>query len=385
MSKRVQITQVIRDQISKNTDGSVNADTVAVYECIAANTLPLSKRGTLFDKGRLTESLLNAMAEWVGAADQGKSVPLHALHAQGYELPIGRVFHGEALENSNGNHELRLLFYVPLTETDIVSKLDSNVIDEVSVGVRPKHICCSECGWDYLSEEATFSNLWSQTCANEHEIGVDGIHTISSGLDNFMELSLVSKGAANNAKILSRTKQLLGKEEYNRLAASGSMPEITTLFLTAAKDTHMDLTALVADLTTAKANVTVQASEITKLTADNTNLVGKVSTLEAENADLKTKVSTDLDSLKASAETAQKQADEAIAFVRLEADRLCVAAGTEKLAETADFAALTASIKTNRSKMAEMFSGAGAGNSEASASNQGTKEVKTSSAFKLPR
>lgn len=384
MSKRVEVTQAVKDQLSKNTDGSVDASTVAIYECVAINTLPVSKKGTLFDKGRMTESMLKEMADWLNAGDTGKSVPLHTMHDQGYELPIGRAFYGEIRESSPGVTELRALFYVPLTETNIISKLDSNVIDEVSVGVRPKHICCSECGFDYLGESATFSHIWSQTCENEHEIGVNGVHTISSGLDKFMELSLVSKGAASNAKILARTKQLLGKEEYNRLAASGVMPEMTTLFFTTTKDTAMDMKELVVELTTAKASVIAKDADLLRLTADNKALADKVVALEADNVSLKAKVDVNVDQLKATAEEAKKSADLALAFIRAEADRLCVAAGAEKLPEAATFEVLTASIQTNRLKLADTFPAGGVANS--ADAGQGSKvEVKTTSAFKLPK
>ena len=72
-----------------------------------------------------------------------------------------------------------------------------------------------------------------------HVMGEDGAYAILDGLDDWLEQSLVSRGAANSAKILARTKQLLGEERYNQLAASGSRPEVTTLFATTSQEKSM--------------------------------------------------------------------------------------------------------------------------------------------------
>jgi hypothetical protein len=50
------------------------------------------------------------------------------------------------------------------------------------------------------------------------------------GLDKWMELSLVSRGASSKPKIMGRAKQVMGKETYDRIAASGVSPEAVVLF-----------------------------------------------------------------------------------------------------------------------------------------------------------
>jgi len=232
-SKAIDVTQDILAQIEKVTGTAVTADDIVVFEAAAANSKPLNKMGSIFNLGRITEDTLRQMAQSVNAGEE--SVPLHTLHAQGYELPIGKVFQAEVIRLADGEAELRTMFYLPKSEASMVEKINLGIIDEVSVGLKSKALLCSKCGFDYFSAEAGFENLYSQTCENGHTVGVDGTHVKLSGLDKWMELSLVSRGAASKPKILGRTKQVMGKETYDRIAAHGLPPEAVVLF-TAADD-----------------------------------------------------------------------------------------------------------------------------------------------------
>lgn len=381
MGKRLDITPKIAAAIARSTDNSVDPNTVAVFETIALNTLPLNKRGGLFDKARTSEITLRQMADFLNTGTN--FVPLHLLHDQGENLPVGRAFAGEVHQNTNGVTELRALFYLPLSESDLITKLDTGVIDEVSVGLKTQHINCSECGWDYLSPEASFENIWTRTCNNGHEIGVDGVHTILNGMDRFLELSLVSLGAANNAKILSRTKSLLGEANYNQqLAASGINPEVTFLFASPThnpKEASMDMTQLIAELTTAKANDQVKTAELTAaklatdaLTAENTKLKEEVTALKAAAAPAE---------VTAQLKKAQEDLAAALAYTRAEADRLAVAAGLEKPAADADLATLTASIAACRTKLTQEIPTGGAANQANGAPAAASKAP--ASAFKV--
>lgn len=352
MAKQLELTPKIIAAIARSTDGGVDPTSVSVFECAAFNTLPVSKKGSLFDGARSTENTLRQMADYLNAGTN--FVPLHSLHDQGYALPYGRVFAGDVVMSSQGLPELRTLFYLPNTEVDLIGKLDTGVIDEVSVGLRTQHMNCSECGFDYLGSEASGDNFWSQSCNNEHQIGVDGVHVILSGLDRFLELSLVSLGAAKNAKVMSRAKSLLGEATYTQqLQASGIAPEATLLFTTIKKEELMDLTVLVADLTNAKAaNLVSEAAiaaskaQVDTLTASNTALTAQVASLTAA-------ADTKLPAVQAALDAATASLTEAVAYVRTEAHRVAVASSSEKPADTADFTQLVASIATSRSKLAE--------------------------------
>ena len=384
MSKKVLLTDRIKGLIAKHTDNSVDASTVSVYECIAINSLPVSKRGTLYQGAILDAQTMHEMAEYV---NNGGSVPLHNLHDQDIALPVGRVFCCEVRTTFSGTTELRTLFYLPNSEVDLIAKLEANVVDEVSVGFLPKKIQCSKCGFDFLGSEATFENIWTLTCNNDHTIGEDGVHSKLSGLGQWMELSLVSKGAANNAKILSRTKQLMGEQEYNRLAASGVKPEATTLFTIATKEPKMDMQALILQLSQANGSVMLKDAEITSLKASVTALTAERDTLKARPIPDVADVQAKLTAAEAEAAAQKLLATSAVAFVRTEADRLAVAAGLAKPAETADFSTLAASIGASRAKLADLpTGGATQGTGTGTGTGTGAKlEASSASSFKTAR
>ena len=226
--KQLEVTAEMLEQIRKVADTEVTADDIVVFEATAVNTRPLSKAGSIFDNGTLTRGTLAEMASRLN--DAVESVPLHTLHMQGDEIPVGKVFYGYVQDLEDGNAELRAQFYLTKSEADLIEKINLGILDEVSVGLKSKKMLCSECGWDYFGEEAEFYNLWDRTCANDHAIGEDGVHVILSGVDAWMELSLVSRGAARSAKIHGRAKQVMSQEQHERIAASGFNPDAVTLF-----------------------------------------------------------------------------------------------------------------------------------------------------------
>lgn len=364
MPKRLDITPKIKAALIKATDGAVDGSTVAVFETISLNTKPLSKRG-LFDKGVVTPNTLQQMANYVNG---GGNVPLHTMHDQGSELPVGKTFMGEIFEDTNGMPELRSLFYVPLDKTDLISDLENDVISEVSVGMQTLHINCSTCGWDYMSDEATFSNLYNGVCANDHEIGVDGVHVMLNGLARWYEQSLVSLGAANGAKIQARTKSLMGAENYDKLAASGHNPEITVLYATSPlkKANKMDIEKLNAQLIESGTNLGITKSELTSV---NATLATTKTALDAAQAALVTKdkeiatltaaatafAATDATKLKLELTAAQEAAETARKTLLAETTRMAVALGLDKPKDDAAIETLVAELATNRTKMEATF------------------------------
>lgn len=154
------------------------------FKAIVANLQPLDKAGSIFHKGRFSASALAQMARM---ASQG--VPLHRLHRTDDELPIGRVFSGEVLGS-----ELQVLFYVSPNKPDIEADIDAGIINEVSVSVRPSSLLCSKCRAEYMGDARAIMNA---TCPNGHDDPV-----IIDAIDKFLELSLVSRGAAQGTSIL---------------------------------------------------------------------------------------------------------------------------------------------------------------------------------------
>lgn len=231
--KQLDISEPLLEQIQFVADTDVRADDVVAFEATALNTLPLNKPGSLFHEARHTRSTLVEMSEAVNTKAQ--SVPLHTLHQQSFELPVGRVFHANVEDLPNGQSELRARFFLAKSEAQMIEKINLGILDETSVGITHKSLLCSKCGFDFRGEEATFENLFDRTCGNGHVLGEDGGHLILQGMERWMELSLVSRGAADKAKIHGRAKSLMPKEQQDRLAASGTSPEAITLFTSASE------------------------------------------------------------------------------------------------------------------------------------------------------
>lgn len=372
MAKRLELTPKITAAIEKSTGGSVDPSKVAVFEWVAATGLPLSKRGTLFDKGRISDATFQEMAAFL---NDGGFVPLHTLHQQGYELPVGRLLTGEFVSD-NGVSQLRVLAMIPETETELLGKIEGGAIDEASIGLRTKHITCSECGFDYLGKDATFDNLWSCTCPDGHTIGENGVYANLTGMDRFLEMSFVSLGAAQGAKSVSREKSLLSETDYKQILQASGHDPILSLFASPThptktpKEPEMDVTKLVDDLTTAKAslistqgNLTASEEKIKALDAEKVTLTEKVTELTAKVATLE---AGDAAKLTQELEAAKAGTQKALAFVRAEADRLAVACGEAKLADDATLEALTASIEASRTKLAANLPVGGASASQGS-------------------
>lgn len=238
--KQLILNQKTTDLLRAAVGPDADLNNFAVFETLALNTLPLDKRGSIWHGGIFEGRVLQDMAIHLQAE---KFVPLHTMHQSSEELPVGRVFHGETRDRAGDNRihtELYTLFYVDKqTEEgqDLIAKLDSGVINEVSVGVRANEVRCSECGFDYYGEDATFWNFIDGTCDNDHTIGVDGVHVqLAGGLDRFLELSLVSRGAANHTRILNRQQAVISQDESLRsLAASGTVVPADASFVHASK------------------------------------------------------------------------------------------------------------------------------------------------------
>ena len=232
--KQVEITDELLAQIESVTGTTVDGDNIVVFEAAAASTRPVSKPGSFYDGSRMTRNMLETMAQALNSGEE--SVPLHTLHLQGAEIPKGRVFQASVFDEIDGSSTLRAMFYLPLAEKELIQKINLSILDEVSVGVKSKQALCSKCGFDYFGEDASFEHLWDHTCENGHVLGENGTHLKLDGLDKWMELSLVSRGASDKPKILSRTKQLLSKEEHDRIAADGKPIEALFLFTSASTE-----------------------------------------------------------------------------------------------------------------------------------------------------
>lgn len=248
--KQLYKNQKVVSLLQKALGTGADLSQLAVFETVAFNTLPLNKRGSIFDKAVATPVTLQEMAKYI--QDEG-FVPLHTRHMQGQELPVGRVFHAETVQRFSDKtnsivSDLHALFYIPQNTQegkDYIDKLNAGVINEVSVGVASKSLKCSQCQFDYYSPEANIMNFFDQTCPDGHTIGKDGCHAVLDGLDRFYELSLVSIGAADHARILNPEQSIIAREGDNmRVAADSSPLDITLRVLSATKGMEINMSIL---------------------------------------------------------------------------------------------------------------------------------------------
>lgn len=226
MAKRIEITSRIQDRIRATVGEDIDYNNIVVYEACAASTRPLSQQGSPYDKAVMTQSFLMEMANYLPEG----LVTLQVMHENQF-LPIGRIFAAEVYAAEHGHHELNVLFYLEQS-SEYVSQIELAIIDEVSIGALPEHALCSECGFDF--RESYYSMMYGE-CENGHIIGEDGCHLRITKLEKWKEVSLVNRGASNKPKILGQAKQRLGKEELQRLAASGDNANTLYLFASSAK------------------------------------------------------------------------------------------------------------------------------------------------------
>lgn len=297
MPKRIEVTTAIKEAIIASVGSEIDFDNIAVFETVAVTSRPINKPGSIFDGAIIPRSTLEHAAAQLNT---GIFVPLHTLHMQGYELPVGRLFKGTVGTSADGFDELHALFYVDPSEKDLASKIENGTIEEVSVGLRPEKLICSGCDFDY-GLQSSEENLWTRTCDNGHVLGMGGYHLKLEGVKKFMETSLVSKGASDGAKILNQRKRLLASQ-FADLAASCNNPEHTTLFASPTLGEEIDMKEieeLQAGLAALSAKVGEQA----------TQLAAAQQTITAQTEELT--------ALKASAESTKALADKSDALIAL--------------------------------------------------------------------
>lgn len=305
MAKRLELTEKHKEAIRAVAgDPDMDFSKIVAYEAVAASTRPISQRSSPYNGAQMTEAYLRQMSAHLKA----NPVTLQVMHDD-YTLPTGRVFMSDVFAAEAGHWDLNAAFYVLASETALLEKIDTSIIDEVSVGTMPKHAFCSQCDFDYMSEPYY---LYARECPNEHQLGKDGVHLRLTEMSTWTELSLVNRGASSKPKILGAAKQRLGAETYQRLAASGAQPDLSFLFSAvtlAPQPPKTNPTGEVMDpqmLELAQTNGRLESEKKTladQLTASQAALT----TANTEIADLKTKLeaaSTDtvkeLDTLKAS-------------------------------------------------------------------------------------
>lgn len=392
MPKQLEITSELEARIrAASGDDNLDVTSLAVFETVLADSRPLNKRGSLFDKGRISRTTLAAM---VGHLGDGTVVPLHTLHRYGDEMPVGRVFHAQVFDTDDGEAELIGQFFVPKHKAELVADIDTGTLNSVSVGVLSEKLLCSECGWDYRGEDATFLHLWDRTCANDHTIGKDGVHVRLTGLDAWMETSLVSEGAVPRAKIASRSAAKLDAGELERLAASNIDPRAIILTadfkekglpMSGTKDgAHVDPMALVSQLTKASSDLALAQASLAGKEQEIEGLKAKITNLETQLE----AAGTPNEELQAQLATANKVADDAKAALTEHCKAALIASGKADQEVPEDVTAMLSIINEAGVKLHQLIPEGGRGRGATDATDDETEQKDRRarlSAFKLAR
>lgn len=327
--KQLPMTPELSAMIKKAVGDDVETDDLAVFETIALNTVPLpGKSGTIFENAVVEPITLMQMVDHVNAGNHLPLISDHDLSG----APHGRFFHAGLDWNDNSGMEMRALFYLDSTEKELITKLNSGSLDEVSVSFLSSAFECSECGWDYFQFGSDL-NINSRTCQNGHTIGQNGTHARMIGLNQFVELSLVGRGAANNPKIVGKSAAKLAPETTYRLAAHGFTP--TALVLQASigtkEEINMDAAKLMADLT---AEIRTTATLTAEKATLQTNLSAAETARDAALADV-ARLTTELSEAKAAKpeglEAAQADQTAALSYLGKQFDHLTQLSGKAKV------------------------------------------------------
>lgn len=214
--KELDITPQIEAAIYRVNGGQkIDLSKIAVFESRSLNTRPLRRRTGLFAGGVTLKNTLDEMAAFLNASDEG--IPLHLMHNTEL-LNVGRLFEARVDQARDGQWELSSLFYIPRTEAALIERINTGVTDQVSIGIQGKRLQCSHCDFDY--RQGDMMNLMSLTCDEGHEIGVNGVHVLIDGLDQWMEQSVVDTGAAGGARIVNRENaKYQQRDDFYRMAA----------------------------------------------------------------------------------------------------------------------------------------------------------------------
>lgn len=327
--KQLQMTPQLAELIKNRVGDDVDPSTLTVFEAIALNTKPLpGKRGTIFERAVTKPVTLAQMVDFINSGNHLPLVTNHDLD----EAPKGRFFHAELHSDDNSLEELemRALFYLDSTEEKMITKLNEGSLDEVSVSFLSTAFLCSECGWDYF-EQGEPENIATRTCANGHTIGDDGVHAEMVGLNQFIELSLVARGAADKPKIVGKSQSKLAPESAYRLAAKGFETDGLVVRASMSTEEVMDTTKLVTDLTEAKSALALSAADVTRLTVEKESVETKLTASETRVSELETQLEEAKDAKPEDYETNKTDLAEARSLLQSQLNSLRVASGEAKL------------------------------------------------------
>lgn len=362
--KQLEMTPALSAMIKAAVGEDVDTAKLAVFETIMLNTKPLpGKRGALFENAVVQPITLKEMVDHINS--NGGHLPLVSDHDLS-GAPKGRLFHA-ALDFEDASLTMRGLFYLDETEATLIAKLNAGSLDEVSVAFLSREFNCSECGWDYFGLGVSREHIWDRTCANGHQIGVGGVHGEMVGLNQFVETSLVARGAADKPKIVGKSQSKLAPEGLKLLAASGFETDELVVQASIGKK---------EDTTMSDATIQALTAQLTTLSADKGGLTAQLTAAQGERDTARTELTaarTMIGERDATIVTLTAERDElakrpeaktgedltaALTYLGGVYDQLTVASGKAKVegdARPKDVAAFTAAIDEMTGKLTSIL------------------------------
>lgn len=374
MTKQIEMTDELLTKFKGKFGEETDVSKFYVFECRAFSTEAVHQ-GTIYDGAVADSGILASMADKINNSDE--NIGIHIMHNDD-DLNIGRAFSARlGVDNEGATALYATCAILRDDESDkVINKIENNVLDEVSVQFLSEHAYCSECGWDYMGEDATFENWWDKTCANGHIIGVDGCHLELEGLANFSEISIVNRGAAKNPKILSQKKRSLFDEgTLMSLAASGKVPEflVATFYNKMENVMNKEDVALsakeVADMQAELAELKKQLDLNEKVKELENSLSEKENALSEKDTALSEKDNeinslnenhkVEVEELNTKLSTANEQYNALLEFVQEQVKKVALAAGKKDVEVPSDLGGISAMLNENQQLLATLVPAGG--------------------------
>lgn len=359
--KQIQKNDFVTSLLKGAVGQDVDVTAFPVWEVAATSNVPLrGKQGTIFENAVITTPTLFQLAAHVNR----EPLPLMMDHDMN-GAPKGKFFYAEVIPNEYGYQELRGYKYLDPTENILIAKVNNSTVDEVSIAFAANTIRCNKCGFDFKAafEADNIMPMITRTCENGHVIGKDGTHVELDGVEDALELSLVSRGAAKNSKIVGQSESKLGKQ-IERLAAHGL--DINSLYVTATASKgieNMDINDLVVQLADAKSKAAVAENDRDRLERELAEARGaqreaetRATELEAELANAQT-VASEAPSAeeREQAEKDSKNAKAAADFLKGQYVGVLTAAGKTDVEAPDDIEALIAGINEHKAELSAIL------------------------------
>lgn len=363
MTKQIEITDDVRAAFISKFGDDTDINNFYIFECKAISTEPVHQ-ATIYDGAVMSPSLVASMADRINNTDE--NIGIHIMHNDD-DLNIGRVFKARLGVLDNGATAMYACCALINNDDNksVIERIENNVLDEVSVSVVPEHAKCSECDFDYMSDDAGFDNWFDRTCPNGHTIGVDGCHLELDGLKSFSEISVVNRGAAHNAKILSRKKRSLFSEgELSKFAASGTSPEFFVATFNNKMENTMDakdsnVTALSAEEVSAMQSELAELKQKLDLSEKVKSLEASLSAKEAEYAETDAAQKAEIEDLKGKLAAAEENEKKTLEFLQSEVKKVALAAGKKDVEIPSDLGGISAMLSENQQLLASLIPAGG--------------------------